>query len=344
MTLAIVGAGSLGQSFAGLLAASGQPVTLLGTPASVDRLGGAGVLRLRGQVSHDVPVSPPPAPAGGVALTADASQLPAGAGLIFLTKGQHLAAAIEAVRTAWPDERDETGWVTGFQNGLAKDDQLAHAFGPARLVGGVTILGAQRQADGSVSVTSLGKTYLGESAGGSSPRVASAVAALLAAGIPSEAAPDIQSVLWSKACNAAGVFGFSVLTRASAARMAGNPWLIRAYLSLVRETAAIASAYGVEVGDYTGFPIATYLGRSDEATIAALAAQTTPSAAYGPSSLPSMTQDLLAGRSLEVEAVFGDLLERAARVQLAVPRLELATNLIRALNPVPGPDPAAERR
>jgi 2-dehydropantoate 2-reductase len=344
MPLAIVGAGSLGQSFAGLLAASGQPVTLLGTPASVDRLGSAGELRLRGQITHDVPVSAPPAVSGSVALTADASRLPAGAGVIFLTKGQDLASAIEAVRPAWPGSADDAAWVTGFQNGLAKDDLLARAFGPARLVGGVTILGAQRQADGSVSVTSLGKTYLGESAGGSSARVDRAVAALLAAGIPTEAAPDIRSVLWSKACNAAGVFGFSVLTRISAARMAGNPWLIRAYLSLVRETASIASAYGVEVGDYTGFPIATYVGRSDEATIAALTAQTTPSAAYGPSSLPSMTQDLLAGRSLEVEAVFGDLLERAAQVQLAVPRLELATNLIRALNPETGPVSATDRR
>ncbi len=58
MTLAIVGAGSLGQSFAGLLAASGQPVTLLGTPASVDRLGSAELVRLRGQVTHDVPIGP----------------------------------------------------------------------------------------------------------------------------------------------------------------------------------------------------------------------------------------------------------------------------------------------
>jgi 2-dehydropantoate 2-reductase len=333
MTLAIVGAGALGQSFAGLLAASGQPVTLLGTPASVDRLGSAGRVCLRGQVTHDVPVSPPPAPSGSVALTADPAQLPAGAGLIFLTKGQQLASAIEAVRGAWPGPGDETAWVTGFQNGLAKDDLLGHAFGAPRLVGGVTILGAQREADGSVSITSLGKTYLGESAGGSSPRVDRAVAALLGAGIPTEAARDIQSVLWSKACNAAGVFGFSVLTRISAARMAGNPWLIRAYLSLVRETATIATAYGVQVGDYTGFPIGTYVGRSDQATIAALAARTAPSAAYGPSSLPSMTQDLLAGRSLEVETVFGDLLERAARAQVPVPRLELATNLIRALDP-----------
>jgi ketopantoate reductase len=46
-SLALVGAGSLGQSFAGLLAASGQRVTLLGTPRTIGALLAAGRLRQR---------------------------------------------------------------------------------------------------------------------------------------------------------------------------------------------------------------------------------------------------------------------------------------------------------
>jgi hypothetical protein len=61
-------------------------------------------------------------------------------------------------------------------------------------------------------------------------------------------------VLWSKACNAAGVYGVSVLGRVSAPRLFRDPDLIRAYLGLVRETAALAGAHGVPVGDYTSFP------------------------------------------------------------------------------------------
>ena len=50
----------------------------------------------------------------------------------------------------------------------------------------------------------------------------------------------------------------------------GTPDLVRAYLGLVRETAALAAAHGVPVGDYTNFTIRTFVGRPDEATVAAL--------------------------------------------------------------------------
>ena len=46
-----------------------------------------------------------------------------------------------------------------------------------------------------------------------------------------------------------------------------------------------------------------------------------------------MTQDLLAGRALEVDEVFGDLVERAKRAGLAAPRLTLVRDLIRGIDP-----------
>jgi len=331
--LAIVGAGSLGQAFAGLLALSRQPVTLLGTPTGTERLRTQGQLRLRGQRNADVPVAPPPAPAGTVGLTSDPAELPAGAGLIFLTKGQQLASALATVQAAWPATGDRAAWVAGFQNGLAKDDMLAATFGPDRVVGGVTILGAQREDDGTVAITSLGHSYLGELGGGVSDRAQTGAQALASAGIPADATADIQSVLWSKAANAAGVFGVSVLCRVSAPRLFASPDLMRAYLALVREVVDLAQVSGVQVGDYAGFPIRTYAERPEEDTIAALAARPPLPPASGKESMPSMTQDLLAGRSLEVEQVFGDLVRRADSAQRPAPHLHLVTHLLRGLSP-----------
>jgi len=332
---AIVGAGSLGQAFAGLLARSDQPVTLLATPATAARLLGAGRLRLRGVVTAEIGVAPAPAPAGAVGVSADPAELPAEAGLLFMTKGHQLRAAIAAVRAAWPPAGDRESWVAGVQNGVVKDDRLAGAFGAERLVGAVTILGAARHPDGVVAVGSLGCTYLGELDGRRSERVAAAVAALRKARIPAEEPADIRSVLWSKACNAAGVFGVSVLTRVSGPRLFREPDLIRAYLGLVRETAALAAAGGVTVDDYTNFPIRTYVSRPDEETVAALAKRAPPEAAATEAveAFPSMTQDLLAGRALEVDEVFGDLVERAERAGVPVPRLRLVRDLIRAVDP-----------
>jgi len=333
--LSIVGAGSLGQAFAALLAQSGQPVTLLATPATASRLHEAGRVCLRGLVSADIPAAPAPAPAGTVGVTADPSRLPAGVGLLFMTKGHQLQAAAAAVRAVWPPVDDGKAWVGGVQNGLAKDDLLAQVFGTERVVGAVTILGAARQADGQIAVSGFGCTYLGEFDGRRSGRVGAAIEGLRKAGIPAEELADIRSVLWSKACNAAGVFGVSVLARASASRFFRNPDLIRAYLALVRETAALAGAYGVPVGDYMNFPIRSYVTRPDEETVARLSQKETLAATgtKGVEVFPSMTQDLLAGRALEVDGVFADLVERAERAAVAVPRLRFVRDMLRGIDP-----------
>ena len=49
--------------------------------------------------------------------------------------------------------------------------------------------------------------------------------------------------------------------------------------------------------------------------------------------LLSMHSDLVAGRSLEVEEVFGDLVRRARRLGVAAPKLELAYEVIKGIDP-----------
>jgi 2-dehydropantoate 2-reductase len=336
--LALVGAGSLGQAFAALLARSGQPVTLLATPGTLERLLTAKTIRIRGVVTLDVPVGPAPAPAGVVGLTSDPVDLPRGAAILFATKGHDLRDAAAHVKTKWPAPGAASGWVGGLQNGMAKDDVLAEVFGPERVVGAVTILGGERRAEGEIAVASLGCTYLGEF-GATSPepsaRVADAVGRLRAAGIPVEAPPDIRPVLWSKACNAAGVFGVTSVLRISTPRLFRDPHLIRAYLGLVRETAAIAAAHGVPVDDYTNFPIRTYVTQSDEETVTALSQKAflAPAATGGVESFASMTQDLRAGRTIEVDDVFADLVARGERAGVPVPRLRLVRDFLRGLDP-----------
>lgn len=73
------------------------------------------------------------------------------------------------------------------------------------------------------------------------------------------------------------------------------------------------------------------MSRSDEETVAALTARAVPPT--GAESFPSMTQDLLAGRALEVDAVFDDLVARADRTGVPVPRLRLVRDLIRGVDP-----------
>jgi 2-dehydropantoate 2-reductase len=337
--LAIVGAGSLGQAFAGALAAAGGAVTVLATPRTAEALLGAGRIRLHGAIEAESPVTGGAAEPGVVAVTTDPARLPAGAGVVFTPKGHNLPAAIDQVRAAWPRPGDDAAWVCGIQNGIVKDDLLAQAFGPERVVGAVTILGGQREPDGRVAVTSRGATFLGEFSDQPSARVEAAVGALVAAGVPTEAVTNIRTVLWSKMCNAAGLFAVTCLSRVTSNRFGHYGDLVRAYMGLIRETAAVAAAQGIPMGDYPGFPIKSYLSRSDDEVVAYFAERAAPFTPTpgAPESRTSMLQDLLAGRPLEVDAIYGDVVERGQRLGVAVPRLTLARDLVRAIDPARQP-------
>jgi ketopantoate reductase len=115
--------------------------------------------------------------------------------------------------------------------------------------------------------------------------------------------------------------------------MSGTPTLVRAFLSLVRETADLARAYGVRVEDYPGFPIRTYVDRDDDTTIAILGEHVGSLRASGAAeNFPSMVQDALAGRPLEVEGVFGDLVDRAARLGHPIPLVAYVCDVLRGIN------------
>jgi 2-dehydropantoate 2-reductase len=321
--LSIVGAGSLGQAMAVLLASHGGSPVLVATARTADVLLAAGRIELEGSSEASAAVGSSLEP-GTVCVR---TVLPADqrTGVVFATKAHDLASAAEQVAEAG----EAVSWVAGLQNGLAKDEILAQAFGRQRVVGASTIFAAQRRENGFVRVTNVGKTFLGELDGGISRRVRDAVTALAPAGIPAEARADMPTVLWTKACNATGAFGVSVLAGPTAPPTGYDPNLMRAFLTLVRETASVARAEGVEVEDMPEIAtMRTYISRPVEETIAALPPPPPPGTPRG---FPSMLQDRLAGRPMEIEQVFGDIVERAGRTGVPVPCLAFTLDLLRGI-------------
>src|SRR5690606_24844591 len=76
-----------------------------------------------------------------------------------------------------------------------------------------------------------------------------------------------DSVLWTKASHAAGVFGITATTSSSLLGLSTRLGFIRGYISVIREAASIAAAHKVELGDYEGFPLKTYLSMTDQELI-----------------------------------------------------------------------------
>jgi ketopantoate reductase len=78
----------------------------------------------------------------------------------------------------------------------------------------------------------------------------------------------------------------------------------------------------------------SYTTLPEEETRAAILAHQPdpPSRPQEPEGTPSMTQDLLAGRPMEADQVFTDLVARAAAAGIAVPHIQLVRDLICGLN------------
>lgn len=331
----VVGAGSIGQTFAACLAQGGNAVALLATPRTAEQLLAAGTIRLHGAVELEYPVAAGTGRMGVVGVTTDPGRLPEGAGAIFTPKGLQLPTAIAQVRAAWPRPADPAAWVCGIQNGLAKDDLLAAAFGDERVLGAATIAGAERQADGRVAVKNLDTTYVGEFSGDLSARATQFAAALNCARLVTELVPNIRTVLWSKLCNTAGFFAATCLGGIPNAQLGLHPELVGMYLGLLRETAALAAAHGIRVADFPRFPVRRYLDRSDDENAAFFRqlATGTNALAGAADQRSSMLQDLLAGRPIEVDAIYADLVARAERLGVPAPQLTLARDSLRAIDP-----------
>lgn len=311
MKIAVVGPGSLGCVFAALLAHSDNDVVLVGRPERVRQLREQGV-RIHGlqELHLTVPATSDPASVGPVDL------------LLLCTKARGTRDLLATLRSI------PAAAVASLQNGILKDTLLAEAFGPERVIGAATMVGAERQSDGSVEFTARGTTYVGEFDGRLSDRVGGLIAALDDAGLPAQAPPNIDSVIWSKACLAVGAFAVSVLTRRPAAEIMGDSALAGAMADLIAETATIAQAAGHELHDYPGMRVYSWARDPRHVVLEGMAQRAAEMTAADRVVRVSMLQDLLAGRPLEVNEVYGPLLEEAEARGVSVPKLAFAYSLL----------------
>jgi 2-dehydropantoate 2-reductase len=326
--IVMMGAGAMGRAWGVLLSASGHPTTLLTRDRTAAALLDQGSIDVTGVLEATVPLVAGPGTPGSLGIVSDAGQIADGSGIVFTTKGPQLAEAVATTSDALHRAGRSVQWVCGLQNGVVKDDLLAHAFGDDRLLLMASTLNARVESPQTTVVSGHGHTYVGarETTG---PEPARLVTALQAAQIPSTLidAASIRSLIWMKCVNAVGVFGVGALSRLPGNVMFTRPHLVEAYLSLLDEAAGIARAEGIDVRDFDGMPVESRLSREraivvDEIVTGARAA------AGGPASFSSMAQDVIAGAPTEADTVFGDLVERARRAGVDVPRMELAHRLI----------------
>ena len=296
--IAAYGAGGVGGYFGARLARAGADVHFLARGAHL------GALREHGLRVRSV--------TGDFQVPARATDDPADIGpcdfVLFCVKTFDTDAA--AARLG-PLMGDGTA-VVSLQNGVENEEKLAGAVGEDHVMGGAAFI-FSGIAEPGVIVHSGGPASItfGELDGRATQRARRLLAMCERAGFQAELSASISTVLWAKLAFICAQAGLTAAVRLPIGeiRTADVAWA--AFKRLVAEVCAVAEADGSPVPQ----------AAQDSALALAQAIE--------PGSFSSLHDDLVAGRPMELEALHGFVVRRAAQHALAVPMSEAVYAILR---------------
>jgi 2-dehydropantoate 2-reductase len=325
MHLVVMGAGALGTLFGAAAWRAGARVTLIGRPEH------ARAIELRGVVLLDGHGGQVRFQGAGLVPVTEVASVEGDADYLLITvKSRGLAPAIEQLAPL----KGRVRTVVSLQNGVEHDGLLAEAFGPERVIGGLTMEGAALPAPGVIEHLLASTTYLGELAGGRSDRVEALAGLFGCGGLETRVVDDIETAKWTKfvqSCAASSVCG---LTRLGYAPATSTEPGARLYVRLVKEGAAVMRAAGLEPGDYfTDAARVRDVSRLPEDEAVALVrgiARAMISRGY--TGATSLARDLADGRPSEADALMGAMCRAADSRGLSVPTMHAAHLAIGAVD------------
>jgi 2-dehydropantoate 2-reductase len=305
--ICVVGGGVIGSLYAGHLARDHEVSVLTRRREHADALATQG-LRISGKSDFIARVH----------ATADAAELPDFDLGILATKATQLEDAAAALTGRFPDATLMT-----IQNGLGAEE-LVRTHGDWPLLSAVTFMSGVRHADAHVEYELDTETWLGPFAGTATYEQAQEVEALLvASGLHARAFPDLRPAQWSKLVFNATVNTVSALTdlphvSAFAARERDTD-LGNLVHDLMAEGKAVAAAAGVALHEDPW-----------EMNVHAVRRGETLAAEGNYAHVPSMLEDVRAGRATEVDFITGALVREAAKHGVPVPLHTAMYRLVKA--------------
>jgi len=300
MKIALIGPGALGCLLGALLVEAGEDVWLVDyRPDRVALLRRQGI-RLdtpgRGSRTVQVPIGLPEE-AGPADLT------------IVAVKAHQTKTAAQAL----PRLMALGGLALSLQNGLGNLEGMAAAAGPQRLLAGVAFLGVTRTAAGQVILAGRGRIIIGVPAGSqvTAAEMSRVAAVLQRAGLECQETADIEAALWEKLLVNVGINPLTALLRVPNGALPELPEAWELALAAANEALAVARAAGIK------------LTVDPEASLRRVCAATAANRS-------SMLQDVLAGRTTEIEALNGQVAVRGRAVGVETPVNDFLTKLLRA--------------
>ncbi len=305
--ICVVGGGVIGSLYAGHLARDHEVSVLTRRREHADALATQG-LRISGKSDFIARVH----------ATADAAELPDFDLGILATKATQLEDAAAALTGRFPDATLMT-----IQNGLGAEE-LVRTHGDWPLLSAVTFMSGVRHADAHVEYELDTETWLGPFAGTATYEQAQEVEALLvASGLHARAFPDLRPAQWSKLVFNATVNTVSALTDlphvSTFAARERDTDLGNLVHDLMAEGKAVAAAAGVALHEDPW-----------EMNVHAVRRGETLAAEGNYAHVPSMLEDVRAGRATEVDFITGALVREAAKHGVPVPLHTAMYRLVKA--------------
>ncbi len=300
MKIAVMGAGSIGGYFGGMLAQGGHQVTLIARGAHRQAIEAHGLKIITDDREFIVPCA-----------TTDDPNSVGPVELVLLTvKTYHNAQAVPAMLPLIDGDTS----VLCLQNGIDSYQAVAQAVAPVvrskKVLPGAAYIEASRAGPGAVRQSGqVVRIVFGELDGSDSDRGQLILQVLEQSGIPAQFTQDIQQTLWTKFLFIATMAGVTTLSRETMAQLMPRPESRQAIIDCMREIEGVARALGVNLAEDVVSSTISYIEGSLEQMHA------------------SMHADVLAGRPLELEALNGAVVRAGRMAQVPTP----VNNLIYAM-------------
>ena len=316
MRLCVFGAGAIGGWLAGVLAESDVQVSVIarGPHLAAIRADGLTVETAARTIRAKLAASDRPAdlgPQDAVIVTVKAPSLPAVAATIAPLLGPETSVSFIMNGIPWWYFHAHGGPLDGKRLArLDPGDAMWRAVGPERVIGGIAWPASSIPAPGVVRMVSgetLGVTF-GEPDGSISPRVSALAGAFRAAGLTAGVSEQIRDLIWQKLIFNLSAGPMCVLTQSPVRATHEEPVLVETSRRVLGEAEALARAMGRSPVVDVERTVATNMQLGHR---------------------PSILQDLLAGRPMEIDALYTVPLEMARMVDVPTPTLDLLVSLIK---------------
>ena len=315
MNIVILGAGALGSIIGGHLARAGEEVTLIARGQRAVYVQQHGIT-LTGLADFTVPV----------AVTTEPQAVREADVLIVAVKTYDTESALASVSHL------KVGSVLSIQNGVLKNEQLAHTFGWEKTLGAAVVLSEEVTLAGPVRFTLNEYFALGELPEGTSARVQAVVTALVRAGIRAEATAQIRPVEWSKYALFMSWMAPAVLTRLESYKFLTHPDTAAIVAQLLQDTSRLAARLGIALEDRGPLPVQTLCGMPQAEAVATIRRFGAVMEAQAPAHKLSTLQDLERGRRLEIEETLGYAVRQGLELDVPLPTVDTCYRLIASIN------------